>query len=142
MDLWAPLGPNDGDGRDDFHEIWAHPADYNPLTENPADNLVPYDCDASAAGLQTSRRNATLIVVADFANPDGNAGLKSYIVRNFARVYLEGCTDKNDEPSRDCDFNGGGKFTIHARFVDQFGLTNADLGLDSTFGDIEVFLKE
>ncbi len=142
VDLWAPLGPNDADGRDDFHEIWEHPADYNPLTDNPADNLVPYDCDASAAGLQTSRRNATLIVVADFANPDGNAGPKSYIVRNFARVYLEGCTDKNDVPSRDCDFNGGGKFTIHARFVDQFGLTNADLGLDATFGDIEVFLKE
>ena len=69
-------------------------------------------------------------------------GPKSYIVQNFARIYLEGCSDKNGIPSRDCDFNGGGKFTIHARFVDQFGLSNSDLGLDSTFGDVEVFLKQ
>ncbi len=84
----------------------------------------------------------TIIVVADFASPDGNAGPKSYIVRNFARMYLEGCSDRDGNPSRDCDFNGGGKFTIHARFVDQFGLSDAELGLEATFGDIEIFLKE
>ncbi len=141
VDLWTPLSPNDGDGRDDFHEIWEHPAGYNPLTDNPAEDLVPYDCEAGA-GLQTSPRNVTIIVVADFATPDRAAGPKSYIVQNFARIYLEGCSDKNGIPSRDCDFNGGGKFTIHARFVDQFGLSNSDLGLDSTFGDVEVFLKQ
>ena len=141
-DLWAPLGPNDADGRDDFHEIWEHPADYDAATDNPADDLLPYDCEPNTPGLQTSPRNATIIVVADYATPDGNAGPKSYIVRNFARIYLEGCTDKDGVPYRDCDINGGGKFTIHARFVDQFGLSDAELGLNSTFGDVEVFLKE
>jgi hypothetical protein len=57
-------------------------------------------------------------------------------------MYIEGCTDKDGVPYRDCDLDAGGKFTIHARFVDQFGLSDAELGLDSSFGDVEVFLKE
>lgn len=130
-----------GNGIDDFYEVWQLPSGWSS-GDNPADDLVPYDCDPTQAGVQTSPRNATLIVIADFATPDGNAGPKSYIVRNFARVYLEGCTDKNGTFSRSCDFNGGGKFTIHARFVDQFGVTDSTLGLTAGYGDVEVFLRD
>ena len=139
-DLYEPIGLSNG--RDDFYEIWEHPDDYNPATDNPAEDLLAYDCDPATSGLQSSPRNVNLIIVADFATPDGNAGPKSYIVQNFARVYLEGCSDTDGVFSRDCDFKGGGKFTIHARFVDQFGLTGADLGLNSSFGDVEVFLAQ
>jgi Flp pilus assembly protein TadG len=139
-DLYGPVGLSNG--RDDFYEIWEHPDDYNPATDNPAEGLLAYDCDPGLSGLQTSPRNVNLIIVEDFASPDGNAGPKSYIVQNFARIYLEGCSDSDDVFSRDCDFNGGGKFTIHARFVDQFGLSGADLGLNSSFGNVEVFLAE
>ena len=130
-----------GNGIDDFYEIWQLPSGWSS-GDNPADDLVPYDCNPSQGGVQTSPRNATLIVIADFAVPDGNDGPKSYIVRNFARVYLEGCTDKNGTFSRSCNFNGGGKFTIHARFVDQFGVTDSTLGLTAGYGDVEVFLRD
>ncbi len=135
----TPLAsPTRGDGHDDFFEVWQYHGD----ASDPAAHIAPYDCDPSTPGIQTSPRNVTLIVVQDFANPDGAAGPKSYIVQGFARVYLEGCTDKDDDFHKDCDWAGGGKFTVHARFVAQVGLTNSELGYETTYGDIEVFLKQ
>ena len=130
--------PLRGDGHDDFFEVW----EYHGDSSAPAANLVPYDCDAGTPGVQTSPRNVVLIVVHDFANPDGAAGPKSYIVQGFARVYLEGCTDKDGDFHKDCDWSGGGKFTVHARFVQQLGLTQSSLGNQTTYGDIEVFLRQ
>lgn len=139
-DLYPPFDVH-GNGIDDFYEVWQLPAGWTP-GDHPASDLVPYDCDASQPGVQTSPRSVTLLVIRDFATPDGNDGPKSYIVRNFARVYIEGCTDKDGTFARDCNINAGGKFTIHARFVDQFGVTNSTLGLQSDFGDVEVFLRD
>lgn len=130
--------PSNGDGHDDFYEIWRYHGD----PADPAANLAPYDCDPGIAGIQTSPRNAALIVIADWATPDGNSGPKSYIVQGFARVYIAGCSDSNDFFHKDCDWGGGGKFTIHARFVEQTGLTNSGLGYETEYGDIEVFLRQ
>jgi hypothetical protein len=139
-DLSPPFNVH-GNAIDDFYEVWQLPSGWLP-GDDPASDLVPYDCDASQPGVQTSPRNATLLVIEDFATPDGNDGPKSYIVQSFARVYLEGCTDKNGTFSRNCNITGGGKFTIHARFVDQFGVSDSNLGLLSDFGDVEVFLRD
>ena len=139
-DLYPPFDSH-GNAIDDFYEVWQLPSEWMP-GDHPATNLVPYDCDQNEAGIQTSLRNVILLVIKDYATPDGAAGPKSYIVQNFARVYLEGCTDKNGTFSRDCSFNGGGKFTIHARFVAQVGVTDSNLGLHSDFGDVEVFLRD
>jgi len=133
--LHAPLR---GDGHDDFFEVW----EYHGDPSAPAANLVPYDCDPGTAGVQTSPRNVVLIVVHDFAVPDGDSGPKSYVIQGFARVYLEGCTDSGGDFHKDCDWSGGGKFTVHARFVAQVGLTNSELGYETTYGDIEVFLRQ
>lgn len=130
--------PTRGDGQDDFYEIW----EYHGDPSDPAANLTPYDCDSATPGVQTSPRNVALIVVHDFAAPDGDTGPKSYEIQGFARVYIEGCTDSGGTFHKDCDWNGGGKFTIHARFVEQVGLTNSSLGLNTIYGDIEVFLKQ
>ncbi len=138
--LYPPFNAHEN-GIDDFYETWQLPPGWLP-GDNPADDLVPYDCDPTRAGVQTSPRNVTLLVIADFATPDGDAGPKSYIVRNFARIYLEGCTDKSGTFQRDCNINGGGKFTIHARFVDQFGVTDSSLGISPAYGDVEVFLRD
>lgn len=138
-DLYPPYNSH-GDGIDDFYEIWQLPPGWSS-GDHPAGDLVPYDCDHTVVGLQTSPRNVSLLVIADFAAPDGNAGPKSYIVRSFARVYIEGCSNSNAEFFRDCGLSGGGKFTIHARFVDQVAASDVSLGLDAGFGDIEVFLR-
>lgn len=135
----TPLAsPSNGDGMDDFYEIWEWDG-----TGHPGIKLAPRDCDASTAGVQTSPRNVVLIVIQDYTVEDGIHN-KSYIVRDFARAYIEGCTRSNGTFYKDCDWgNGaGGTFTIHVRFVEQYGLSTADLGTDATFGDIEVFLKK
>lgn len=135
----SPLkSPVRGDGHDDFYEIW----EYHGDSSNPAADLVTYDCEPGTPGVQTSPRNVALIVVHDFAVPDGAEGPKSYEIQGFARMYLEGCTDSGGDFHKDCDWSGGGKFTIHARFVQQIGLTNSSLGHETTYGDIEVFLKQ
>ena len=71
----------------------------------------------------------------------------SYEVRGFARMFLEGCTrDATFYPDCDMPSGGGGgdgqRFIIHARYVEQAGLTNSDLGYETKYGDIEVFLKQ
>ena len=127
--------PSRTDGPDDFYEVWA----YDP-TGHPAANLTPYKCGPVVWGEQTSPRNVNLIAVRDWQTPDGLVN-NSYIVRGFVRVYLEGCSDRNDIFRKDCNV-GGGKFTIHARFVQQLGITKTDLGLSASYGDLEVFLKQ
>jgi Flp pilus assembly protein TadG len=139
-DLYPPYNTH-GDGIDDFFEVWQLPPAWTS-GDHPAGDLVPYDCDPTSIGWQTSPRNVALLVIADFAAPDGSAGPKSYIVRSFARVYIEGCSDSNNLFYRDCAISGGGKFTIHARFVDQVAVSDAALGLDAGYGDIEVFLRD
>jgi hypothetical protein len=125
------------DDLDDFYEIWIYDDGY----ANPAEGLIPYDCDAGQSGVQSSMRNVNLIVVRDWTSPDG-VDNNSYIVRGFARVYLEGCTDMNDVFHKDCNV-GGGKFTLHARFVKQLGITKTEIGLAPSYsGDIEVFLAK
>lgn len=135
----TPLAsPSNGDGMDDFYEIWEWDG-----TGHPGVKLTPRDCDPGTPGVQTSPRNVVLIVIQDYTVEDGIHN-KSYIVRDFARAYIEGCTRSNGTFYKDCDWgNGaGGTFTIHVRFVEQYGLSTADLGTDATFGDIEVFLKQ
>ena len=129
--------PSRGDNMDDFFEVWA----YDSSAAHPAEGLQPYDC-STASGLQTSPRNATVIIVHDYANPEYNAN--QYVVRGFARIYIEGCTRSTGAYEKDCLWSGGGsqRFTIHARFVEQVGLTSSNLGLDTTYGDVEVFLKQ
>ena len=129
-----------GDEFDDFYEVWAwDPANFDyPNTPHPASGLVPYDCDLATPKLQTSPRNVSLIVIGSFDVEDG--GVNQYIIKDFARMYLEGCSDKDGEFHKDCDV-GGGKFTIHARFIEQVVNTQADLGLEASFGEIAIFLK-
>ncbi|MCH7908144.1 MAG: hypothetical protein IIB38_00830, partial [Candidatus Hydrogenedentes bacterium] len=129
-----------GDEFDDFYEVWAwNPNNKNyPATAHPASGLVPYDCDPGTPKLQTSPRNVSLLVIGDFAVEDG--GVNQYIIKDFARMYLEGCSDKDGDFHKDCEV-GGGKFTIHARFIEQVVNTQADLGLEASFGEIAIFLK-
>ncbi len=135
--LAIPLAsPSRNDGMDDFFETWAYAG---PSAFHPAAELDPYDCSPED-GLQKGARNISLIVVEDFAVPDGDAGPKSYIVKDFARMYLEGCS-KDGVFYKDCLYSGGGKFTIHARFVEEVTNSHGDLGVGATFGDIEIFLK-
>lgn len=134
VNLANPLRDDD---LDDFYEIWA----YDDAYANPAEGLIPYDCDPVESGVQTSMRNVNIIVVHEWSSPDG-VGNNTYIVRGFARVYLEGCSDKNDVFHKDCNV-GGGKFTLHARFVKQLGITKTEIGLAPSYsGDIEVFLAK
>ena len=128
--------PSRTDGMDDFYEVWAR----DPSAAHPAGGLLAYDC-SSADGLQTSPRNVVLIIVHDALAPDGDEGPKSYEVQGFARMYVEGCT-RSGTFYKDCDWGGGGKFFIHARFVQQVNPTNSDLNINTTFGDVEVFLKD
>ena len=117
-------------GVDDFYEIWTWQDPDYPVT-----GLIEI-CE--------SPRNVNLIVVEDFGTPDGDAGPKSYKVLGFARMYLEGCTsDLHKEFYADCDWNGIGTFTIHARYVEQVSVSNATIGLtENSFGTVEVFLME
>ena len=125
------------DGHDDLYEIWAR----DPSSGHPAVGLIEYNC-GTAEEPRTSKRNATLILVRDYAVPDGNSGPKSYLVRGFSRVYLEGCTDSNGEFHKGCDNLGGGPFTIHARFVSQSGISTSQIGHPSGKTDLFIFLKE
>ncbi len=140
IDLYPP-GLNNS--RDDFYEIWRYHG--NPA-QHPAESLAPYDCDPSTSGIQTSPRNVIMIVIRNFTQHDGSL-TNSYEVRGFARMFLEGCT-RNAIFYPDCDMptggggGGGQRFTIHARYVEQAGLTNSGLGYETTYGDIEVFLKQ
>jgi hypothetical protein len=80
----------------------------------------------------------TVVIVADFSAPDGNAGPKSYVVRGFAGMYLEGCTGNDGVFRKDCKVPGG-PFTIHARFVGRVDVTSGSLGAVGA-GDIGIFL--
>ena len=121
--------------RDDFYEIWAY---HGNLTLHPAEGLQPYDCEPLTVGSQTSPRNVQMVVVRDWANPDGNIN-NSYIVRGFARAFLEGC-ERNGTFFPTCN-QGGGPFTIYVRFVEQFPDSSVNLGIQASFGDIGVFLR-
>jgi hypothetical protein len=117
-------------GVDDFYEIWTWQDANFPVT-----GLIE---------ICKSPRNVNLIVVEDLGTSDGDAGPKSYLVRGFARMYIEGCTsDLHNAFYADCDWSGIGNFTIHARYVEQVSVSNAAIGLtDESFGTIEVFLME
>lgn len=119
------------DGIDDFYEVW----EYDATQPHPAMNLSSRACGGASG---TSPRNVTAIVIADAQHPDGAAGPHSYIVRGFVRAYLEGCTKGGTFYPR-CDFNGGGGFTVHVRFVEQIGATGGTLGV-AGYGDGDTFL--
>ena len=75
-------------------------------------------------GDSDTRRNLSGFYIQ--GTPDGDAGPKSYKVLGFARMYLEGCTsDLHNAFYADCDWNGVGNFTIHARYVEQVSVSNA-----------------
>jgi hypothetical protein len=128
--------PSRADGMDDFFEVFQ----YNSDPASPAATLAQWDCDPALEGVQTSPRNVAVIVVADYATPDGGCGPKCYTVQGFGRMYIEGCTNGGTF-YKDCDWNGGGSFVIHARFVASFGDSKYTLG-HSDYGDLQTFLKE
>ena len=139
--------PIAGDDVDDFFEIWMPGSGWS--SDDPAANLVPYDCDPDEDGSQTSPRNITLIIIGDIAVDDGvgcsGGGGNSphcYEVLGFARMYIEGCSTDSGGFSAKCDQSGGGgSFTIHGRFVESVGNSAFELGL-SRLGDVQTFLKE
>jgi hypothetical protein len=139
-DLAAPTMGSSGGLVDDLFEIWGPAYDYDAT--DPAKNLDPYPCADS------SPRHVTLIVIGDIAIDDGtdcNGGNNSphcYIVRGFARMYVEGCSTTPDDFSAKCDQQGGGgSFTIHGRFVSAASNSSLNLTLNP-FGEAITFLKE
>jgi hypothetical protein len=122
--------PSVSDQVDDLFEIWQ----YNPNGGHPAQGLEPYPCE--------SGRNGVLVVVDHL---DQGISGNRYLIEDFGRIYIEGCTRQSGEVSKTCDFgqnlSGGGGFTIHARFVGQMGTSTSNLGLNVHFGDTEFFLK-
>ncbi len=132
--LEFPSSPARRDGIDDFYETFH----YDPYAPGPAYGLEPYDCNPWIADVQTSPRNVTLVVISDYAVPDGNAGPQSYVVRGFAGMYLEGCTGNDGAFRKNCNVPGG-PFTVHARFVNRVNLNNSNLTL-GTVGDVGIFL--
>ncbi len=128
--------PSRNDGIDDFFEVFQ----YNGDPDSPAATLAQWDCDPTIEGIQTSPRNVAVIVVADYATPDGSCGPLCYTVQGFGRMYIEGCTH-NGTFYKDCDWNGGGAFTINARFVASFGDSKYSLGY-TDYGDLQTFLLE
>jgi len=120
--------------RDDFYEIWQ----YNNDPDSPAEGLQAIDCDPNTAGQQSSPRNVQMIVVNNWASPDGTAN-NTYVVRGFARAYLEGC-EQNGTFYPNCNMGTGQPFNIYVRFVEQLATNNVNLGLNAQFGDIGVFL--
>ncbi len=138
--LVAPTKTNVGlhstsrtDSMDDFYEIWG----YNSTASHPATGLVPYHCNPEA---QMSPRIVTLITISNYGVED--CGGKCYIIRGFARAYLEGCTVDNVF-RKGCNWPGGagGGYTINVRLVEEHLLSAMDLNLQSSYGGIGVFLK-
>ncbi len=132
--------PAVGDGIDDFHEIWDVPD-----TAQPATGLSPISCPGYG-GETNSPRNIVLIVVNDtFETQSG----KTYVILDFVRMYLEGCTREmnsgTSEFRRDCGWSslGSGKLTLHGRYVHQVTPPRNHLGLTPLMlGDREIFLKQ
>jgi len=131
--------PVAGDGVDDFHEIWSRGSG-----SGPASDLTPLDCPGYG-GETNSPRNVVLIVVNDTFSTDNN----TYVIQDFVRMYIEGCTrtanNGTSDFRRDCGWNnlGSGKLTIHGRFVHQVGSPAANIGLtELMLGDQEVFLLQ
>ena len=122
---------NDGNDFEDFEEV------FTPLSEEVAEGYTAF-CN--------SPRDLTLIVVHDWANPENGAGNKTYLVRGFLRMYLEGCSVENNGGGggstfyEKCDWNGNGKFTVHAMMVNAVEYT-ATLGATASFGEPVVFLR-
>jgi hypothetical protein len=117
------------DGVDDFFETY-----YWQGSDNLAGMGRYTDC--------RSPRDVSLVVVHDFVVSDGEAGPKSYVVRGFAQMYIEGCTPAGGTFDDDCDFAGGGKFTIYARMVDVIVDYSADVGLAADFGQTVTYLAQ
>jgi len=129
--------PAAGDGVDDFYEVWSYGSG-----SGPASDLTPLHCPGYG-GETNSPRNVVLIVVHDTFETQNN----TYVIRDFVRLYIEGCTRTTNsgvsEFRRDCGWNslGNGKLTIHGRFVHQVGSPAANVGLtELMLGDQEVFL--
>ncbi len=127
------------DGIDDIFEIWSR----NPAQPvGSVRSLLPNDCNAAVAGIQTSPRNITVIVVNSSLAPDGTTcggGNNSYCVRGFARAYLEGCLDRNGVFRSLCDPLPGSQFTVLIRFVEPIADSSGNLGM-GVYGDIGVHL--
>jgi Flp pilus assembly protein TadG len=121
--------------RDDLYEVWQY---HNDLDRHPAEGLTARDCNPNTPGHQTSPRSVQLVVVHDWANPDGPSA-KTYYVRGFARAYIEGC-EQNGLFYPNCS-QGGGPFNVYIRFIEQLGANSMNLGVVNSYGDIEVFLR-
>lgn len=133
--------PGLGDGIDDFYEVWSYPG-----PGAPASGLTPLNCPGYA-GEANSPRNIVLIVVNDVFDTSTTAA-KKYVIMDFVRMYLEGCTRTSNsgqkEFRRDCGWSslGSGVLTIHGRYVHQVKSPANKLGLTPLMlGDTDVFLK-
>lgn len=135
--------PGDGDGIDDFFEIWALPPGYD--TSSPAEDLALRDCDPNADGVQGSPRSITTFLISslDDNDEDGCGPGGCYEVQALAGIYLEGCSDTNQlEVVKDffaC--SGTGWLRIYGRIVSVIGDTQLNLGFEE-FGSWQTFLKE
>ena len=87
-----------------------------------------------------SPRAIIVIVVHDWQNPENGSGNKTYRVQGFVEMYLYSCITKNDVEVRDCDWNGGGKFTVRGQMVDTVIDPTADAGIDVGYGQQLYFL--
>lgn len=133
--------PGLGDGIDDFYEVWSY-----SNASAPASDLSPRNCPGYA-GETNSPRNIVLIVVDDVFDTSTTAA-KKYVILDFVRMYLEGCTRTANtgakEFRRDCGWNslGSGVLTIHGRYVHQVKSPANKLGLTPLLlGDTDIFLK-
>lgn len=148
----ALVSPTVNDKFDDFFEIWRLDPAYDPA--NPAEGVALRDCDPNTAGVQTSPRNLSVLVVDDVddgddpgADCDGSNGT-CLLLRGFTTLYLEGCSTDNVDPALatiEKDFgqctSNLGRLIIYGRLVAQIGESNLTLGY--TFnGDWQTFLKE
>lgn len=133
--------PGLGDGIDDFYEVWSY-----SNAGAPASDLSPRTCPGYG-GETNSPRNIVLIVVDDVFDTSTTAA-KKYVILDFVRMYLEGCTRTTNtgakEFRRDCGWSslGSGVLTIHGRYVHQVKSPANKLGLTPLMlGDTDVFLK-
>ena len=142
---FVPLeSPTIGDSIDDLFEVWSLPAGYDP--NDPASGLQERDCDVVTAGIQSSARNITVLVIeaVDPADPHSSecSANTCYEILGFARMYLEGCSDSlGGDFSRTCDGLSGNDFIIYGRLVSSVAMSVEALGFNRV-ADVQTFLKE
>jgi hypothetical protein len=144
-DLLLPTSGNSGGGVDDFFEVFRPSLGYD--VSQPAANLSALDCDSNTAAAETSVRNVVVIVIDDIGVSDGTgctgggATSNCYLVRGFARIYIEGCSTNAGFDATCSQGGAGGSFTVHARMVNAFADSGGELTLNR-IGGFQTYLRE